>query len=266
MTDVVSTRGFQEPRFVASPQGCYFYHSIELPEFGLQVGQWDLRDDLDAYLGHQSFENKRVVDVGTASGYISFELEKRGAYVIAFDRDLTDVTDDMGLVPFADWKAQFGVTIEDSIREKIVSQRRLQDSFWLGHRLFGSHVRLYCGNVYEGLDPSVGSVDVSFFGCILLHLRDPLLAVTRFARLTRETLIITDTFENVGTFADYPAMFFRPNLSDHSNPGTWWWATPKLYRTFLEILGFKKFELTRHTTSHVESKARAEMFTLVAKR
>src|SRR5204863_8950700 len=102
MTKTASTRGFQEPRLVTSPEGCYFYHSIELPQLGLQVGQWDLRDDIDAYLGHQSFASKRVVDVGTASGFVSFELEKRGADVIAFDRDLDDRSDDMGLVPFSD--------------------------------------------------------------------------------------------------------------------------------------------------------------------
>ena len=144
-------------------------------------------------------------------------------------------------------------------------QRQLQNSFWLAHRLLGSNVRRYCGNVYEGL-VGVESVDVSFFGSILLHLRDPLLAVMRFARITREMLIITDTFEEVGSFADYPAMFFRPNLSDRTNPGTWWWATPKLYQTFLEILGFTRFELTRHGASHVMGGATARMFTLVAKR
>ena len=90
--------------------------------------------------------------------------------------------------------------------------------------------------------------------------------MTRFARITREMIIITDTFENVGKFAEYPAMFFRASLSDHTNSGTWWWPTPKLYQTFLEILGFTNFELTRHTADYVDSKARAELFTLVARR
>ena len=250
---------------MASPDDCYFYHSIELPGLGLQVGHWDLRPDIDAYLGRQSFKGRRVVDVGTASGFVTFELEKRGADVIAFDRDLNDRSDDMGLVPFEDWKGQFGIGMEESIEQKLAQQRKLQNSFWLAHRLLRSNVRLYCGNVYDGL-VGVGDVDVSFFGCILLHLRDPLLAVMRFAKITRQMLIITDTFEPIGSFADYPAMFFRPNVNDRTNPGTWWWATPKLYQTFLEILGFKHFELTRHTASHVKGDTQAQMFTLVATR
>ena len=48
---------------------------------------------------------KRIVDVGTASGCLCFEMERRGGEVVAFDRLLTtDPDDDMGLVPFADFE------------------------------------------------------------------------------------------------------------------------------------------------------------------
>jgi hypothetical protein len=52
-------------------------------------------------------------------------------------------------------------------------------------------------------------VDIAFFGEILLHLRDPLLAMPQFARRTRETLIITDTLENLGHLTELPIMLLR---------------------------------------------------------
>jgi hypothetical protein len=186
-----SSTGFQAPRFVPSPEGCSFYHSIEPPGFGLQVGHWDLRAAVDDYLGHQYWKDRRMVDVGVASGFISLELERRGADVISFDRSLDDRSDETGILSFTDFQAQFGRTLEAAIERRLANQRRLQDSYWLAQRLFQSKNRLYCGNVSDGM-PGVDEADVSFFGCILLHLRDPLLALTRFARLTREALIVTD--------------------------------------------------------------------------
>jgi hypothetical protein len=265
MNTNLASRGFQQRRYVDSPSGCFFYHSIDLPGFGLQVGHWDLRADIDAYLGPHPLAGRRVVDVGAASGYVSLEMEKRGAEVIAFDRELDDVTDDMGLIPFDDFESRFGMSLATAIEHRRTAQRRLQDSFWLAHRLFESKNRLYCGNVYRGM-PDAGPVDVSFFGCILLHLRDPLLALTQFGRITRQTLIITDTFENIGPLTEYAVAFLRPNINDASNSGTWWWPTPKLLQSFLEILGFRRFELSRHTARHVVSSADVPMYTLVAHR
>lgn len=259
------TRGFQSPRYVASPADCYFYHSIELPGFGLQVGHWDLRDDIDAYLGRQQFAERTVADVGAASGFVSFELEKRGASVISFDRALDDRTDDLGLIPFDDYKNRLGITVEEAIEHRLWNQRKLQDSYWLAHRLLESNARLYCGNVYEGM-PDVASVDVSFFGCILLHLRDPLLALTKFGRITKQTLIITDTLENLGHLAEYPIMFLRANARDTSNTGTWWSPTPSLLKQFLEVLGFGRFQWSTHEAQHVAGQRKVTLYTLVAER
>ena len=58
---------------------------MDLPGFG-EVGKgWDLRKTIDDYLGHFDFRGKRVLDVGTASGFLTFEMEKRGAEVVSFD-------------------------------------------------------------------------------------------------------------------------------------------------------------------------------------
>jgi hypothetical protein len=256
---------FEEPVYVADPSVCYFYHSMDLPEFGLQAGHWDIRKDIDNYLGNQDFRGKSVIDVGTASGFLAFEMEKRGADVIAFDRDLADTNDDVGLVPFHDFERRFGVTFQKMVEQRIAMQRQLRNSFWLSHRLLQSNVRLYAGNVYTGIK-GIAPVDYCFFGSILLHLRDPLRALSVFAPLVLEKIIVTEIRENIGQMKDAPVLFLRPNLGDLGNVGTWWYLTPAVVKCFLEILGFSKFSLTTHQAIHVQGGRPAMHYTLVASR
>ncbi|MBV9971725.1 MAG: hypothetical protein JO135_00155, partial [Candidatus Eremiobacteraeota bacterium] len=35
---------YAEPRTVTNLSDCYFYHTMEIPGYGLVEGQWDLRD------------------------------------------------------------------------------------------------------------------------------------------------------------------------------------------------------------------------------
>lgn len=66
-------------------EACYFYHYMNLPGVGEVGTGWDLRETVDDYLGNLDFKGKRVGDVGTASGYLTFAMEERGAEVVSFD-------------------------------------------------------------------------------------------------------------------------------------------------------------------------------------
>ena len=78
---------YASPRVVTDITQCYFYHTIDLPEIGTVEGNWDLRAGLHEYLGNFDFRGKRVLDIGTANGILSFWMEKHGAEVISFDLD-----------------------------------------------------------------------------------------------------------------------------------------------------------------------------------
>lgn len=264
--DQVTAAGFQVPYHVETLDECTFYHSMELPGIGLVPGDWDLRDDVEAYLGKQRFAGKRVVDVGAASGYLTFEMERRGADVVAFDRRLTnEPNDDMGLVPFADFDRRHPGGLPGAIQARIETQQRLQRSFWFAHERLRSRAQLFCGTAYE-CPPELGAFDYTFFGAILLHLRDPLGALISFARATREKLIITEQSENMGHLEGHPIMALRPQVSDAGNLGTWWYLPPPLLQRFLEILGFRQFALTHHQATFLTSRRRLPFFTLVASR
>ena len=156
-------------RHVADPADCFFYHTMELPGIGLVEGQWDLRGNVDAYLGHVDVRGKRVLELGTASGFLCFEMERRGAAVVGYDLSETDAWD---IVPTG---GRASASTSDDKRESI---RRLNNAWWLAHRLLGSSAKVSYGSVYA-LPADLGPFDVATFGSILLHVRDPFLALQR---------------------------------------------------------------------------------------
>ena len=72
-------------RTITEISDCYFYHTIDLPGHGIIKDEWDLRTGLDSYLGHIQLTGKRVLEIGTANGFLCFEMEKRGAEMVAVE-------------------------------------------------------------------------------------------------------------------------------------------------------------------------------------
>src|SRR5437667_328088 len=84
---------YAEPRTVTDLEDCYFYHSMEIPGHGLVEGPWDLRGGVDDYLGGVDLRDKRVLEIGTASGFLCFTMQGRGAEVVALERALRLTTE-----------------------------------------------------------------------------------------------------------------------------------------------------------------------------
>jgi hypothetical protein len=72
----------------------------------------------------------------------------------------------------------------------------LRNSYWFSHKLLKSNAQVVYGNIYD-LPSGIGLVDIATFGSILLHLRDPFLALANAARFVRETIIVTDCFHGI---------------------------------------------------------------------
>ena len=73
---------FAAPLNVDNVADCYFYHTMELPGHGVIEGRdWDLRGRVDEYLGKVDFAGQRVLEIGPASGFLTFEMENRGAII-----------------------------------------------------------------------------------------------------------------------------------------------------------------------------------------
>jgi 2-polyprenyl-3-methyl-5-hydroxy-6-metoxy-1,4-benzoquinol methylase len=76
---------YAAPRVITDVRDCFFYHTIDVPGHGTINGDWDLRPGIRDYLGQVDFLGKRVLDVGAASGFLTFTMEKQGAQVISYD-------------------------------------------------------------------------------------------------------------------------------------------------------------------------------------
>jgi hypothetical protein len=248
---------------------------MEVPGLGLVKGEWDLRPGVRAYLGNVELRGKRVLELGTASGYLCFEMERQGAEVIAYD---LSPAQDWDVVPYARtdneaWKAE---------RKKHIE--RLNNAWRFAHAALGSKARVVYGSVYE-VPESIGPVDVATFGSILLHVRDPFLALQKALALTRETVIVTDLLPHgyrayaaarslaekvpvprVQRMAKLSKNYaeFVPDAARGEPREVWWNLTPDVVARMIAVLGFEDVEVTFHTQRYLETDAK--MFTVVGRR
>jgi SAM-dependent methyltransferase len=254
-------RLYAPPRLVTQLEDCSFYHTMDIPGHGTVDGPWDLRAGVRDYLGGVDFRGKRVLELGTASGFLCFHMERQGAQVVAFDVSPRHV-ELMNVVPFA--RGEQGHYL-GYLRGKVA---RLNNSWWLAHRAFQSAARVVYGDIYA-VPEAIGPVDIATFGCILLHLRDPFQALASALPLVRDTVIITETFSaaehptwNHATPA--PSLVFQPNSHSNHPPATWWSFSPQVLCRFLGVLGFEETRVTYHT--QLFRGQPAPLFTVVGRR
>lgn len=226
------------------PASCYFYHTSDLPGYGHFQGQWDIRGYEDGYFSHYNFGGKRVFDCGLASGFLAFEMERRGANVTGLDLDETQ-DETMGLIPYNDFEERFGTSFKIIADHRRIAQQNLRASFLLARQAHKSNVRLMIGNIMTH-DIPMAPADVALFGNILLHLRDPLSALYNVASKVSAAIIVTEALDIPPISLDAPPrLLFRPNYKDRTNPnpGTWWFIEPSWLKAVLEIVGFRSFDV-----------------------
>ena len=218
------------PRFVDRLEDCFFYHAMELPGFGLVPAHWDLRGRFEEYIGGVEVAGKSVLDVGAATGFLSFEAEKRGAArVLSFD--MSDARQQTFL-PFKDklyyrdrerWAQQYGAEIE-----------RWKNAYWLCHRLLESKAEAYYGNIYE-LPAELGQFDIAIVGSVLEHLNDQITALASIARRTKETIVIVSPLLQT----DERIARFESLASNPDADFTWWTYSLGVYAEVFAMLGFR---------------------------
>jgi hypothetical protein len=254
------TSVYAEPRTVTDLEECYFYHSMEIPGYGLVEGPWDLRGGVDDYLGNVDLNGKRVLEVGTASGFLCFTMEGRGADVVAYD--LSD-KQSWDVVPYSQYDHE---SFDAERREHL---RKLNNSWWLAHGAFESSAKVVYGTVYE-LPEEIGRVEVATYGNVLRHFRDPFLALERGLRLTTETAIVTEnpslrySLPQMAASLLKPNMAFLPNYERVKPRESWWHFTPAAIKQMLGILGFEDTTVKYHV-QRFEGR-RNPQFTVVGRR
>jgi hypothetical protein len=260
---------YEKERGVVDLGECAFYHTMDIPGYGLVEGKWDLRGKEREYLGNVDLNGKRVLEMGTSSGFLCYYMERCGAEVIAHDI-ASDVEWDV--VPFKQYDYL------SKIEEFKDYNNRMKNAFWLAHRAYNSNAKVCYSSIYD-IPEDIGDVDIATLCSILLHIRDPFRALQNVLSHVKETVIITDLYKpsndnyckrlvrkitgkNIG--AEMPCMEFLPDHDGIKNKDVWWGLNPEVIRRFIGVLGFDTIRTSYHTQKlHGED---SRMFTVVGRR
>jgi hypothetical protein len=213
---------------------------------------WDLRDRFDEYTGYVPVGGKSLLDVGTASGFLSFEAEKRGAIVTSFDADSVE---QIQYIPIND--IHLAEELRRTAKEYFYKMRK---GYCYLHECFNSKAKAVYGNIYRLSDVAPPS-DIVMLGQVLVHVRDPLEVLRQASMLAKETLVITE-----GSFeSDRPIAAF---LGTSAIPYSWWHFSNQLYRHWLSLLGFHVIKESKgfYKCGYREMPAEVEVWTFVAER
>jgi SAM-dependent methyltransferase len=219
---------------------------MDVPGYGEVGGEWDLRGKENEYLGGVDFQGKRVLDVGTSSGFLTFYMESQGAEVVSFDLSREYISS-LDIAPSK-------YNLEKFLVEYRAYIEKLNNAYWLSHAAYHSKAKMVYGTVYD-IPKEIGRVDISVFGSILLHIRDPFLALHNALRLTREKVIVVEPLwkarrrfitKLLARFAGPYMAFITPYRAKTPQMG-WWLLTPEIIKAFIAALGFEQSEVTYHS-------------------
>ena len=199
-------------------------------------GRIDLRETVGKVLP-SDLAGRRALDIGTFDGFWAFEMERRGADVVAID---------VPSLESAEWPAINRDRLEATAREWGLELGR---GFRLAAEALGSSVeRVECPVQELTAERIGGAVDFVFSGAILLHLRDPVGALERIhdALAPGGQLVILEPFSPARTIRSprRPVAEFQPLTTSFN----WWlpnlagleaWLTAARFEG-VERLGFHR--------------------------
>jgi len=191
-----------------------WWHSFELPD-GTQIdGVSSLaiqKQRIEAFAIPQSLNGKRVLDIGTWDGWFSFEMERRGADVIAIDC----------------W---------DNPRFREM------------HAILNSRVDYRQLDMYELTPERIGKFDIVLFMGVLYHLKHPLLALERVCALTTdfaavESFILREEHRPGAQVAERTFMEFYETEELGGQTDNWYGPSLPCLLALCRTAGFARAEL-----------------------
>jgi tRNA (mo5U34)-methyltransferase len=152
-----------------------WYHSMELPDGRVIPGFQSLdvlRNRLAQFPIPADLRGKRALDIGAWDGWFTFELERRGAQLMAVDS-----------TPF--------------------------ERFRIARDLLGSHAEYRIDDVCRLSPAQIGCFDIVMFLGVLYHLKHPMLALEKVCELSTDMVCVESFVTGDGSdAADKPVMEF----------------------------------------------------------
>lgn len=238
----------------------YWYHTIDLGAGLVTPGVYDYRHSLEAFCFPENLRGMKVLDIGAATGFFSFEFEKRGGSVVS-----TELPSLLDIDKFP------GETMEQTLRkleemmpahstyssqqcQQLIQMERLEQfyhyflvaPFDFCRRRLNSQVIRCISTIYDLSPETVGvdQFDVVFLGDVLLHTVYPLKALATAANLCSGTLILAQGMaESLG---NSPAMLYVGGETPGIDEISWWWPNYACFEQLLRKLGFRQVEVKGH--------------------
>jgi tRNA (mo5U34)-methyltransferase len=198
-----------------------WYHTLELPG-GTTEGWFDLRPLVPHYGLPDDMTGMRALEVGTWDGFWAFEMERRGAEVVAIDLE-----NDADL----DWPPRR--------RPDQPKSRARGAGFELASRLLDSRVERVICSIYDATPEDLGTFDVVFCGSVLIHLRDQLLALERIANLCTGTFYSAEEYDRRMNLLPFPASRY---LADRESAVVFWLPSIRTWKRMMWTAGFDRVE------------------------
>jgi tRNA (mo5U34)-methyltransferase len=176
------TGGADAPTALATEAAAHgWYHTLELPYGVVTAGAYDHRSVVSRYGIPDDLNGKGVLDIGSSDGFWALEFERRGATVTAVD---IQSAAELDLPPAV---------------KRVVAEEKLDwrfgAEFAFARHVLGSTIEALDMSVYD-LDPDqLGVFDLVHAGDLLLHLRDPMLALQRIRSVTAGSALLSDCFD-----------------------------------------------------------------------
>jgi len=199
-----------------------WYHTLELAPGHTTKGMFDLRSQVRHYGLPERMDGMRALDVGTWDGFWAFEMERRGAEVVALDLD-----DERDL----DWPPRR--------RPQSFPDEPRGSGFRLAKEVYGSNVERVNMSIYQATPEELGQFDLIFCGSVMIHLRDQLLALERIAGLCRGKFISAEEYDVAAGFVPFPASRY---LADRDKAVVYWLPSARTWRRMLWTAGFDRVE------------------------
>jgi tRNA (mo5U34)-methyltransferase len=187
-----------------------WFHCMDLPGGIRTTGTYDPTKTLPRLHLPDRLHGLRVLDVGAWDGFYSFEMERRGAEVLATDHYSWGG---------GGWGSKAG--------------------FEFARRALGSRVRdLRIDPLDLSPDAVDGTYDIVLLLGVLYHLRDPLQVLERVRSVTGDLLVLET---EVGMLLKRrPAAEFFPASELNDDPTNWWAPNVPAMIGMLRVAGFRE--------------------------
>jgi len=229
----------------------FWYHTVDLGDGLVTPGSFDYRAAIAEFGLPASMAGMTALDVGSATGFFAFELERRGAAVTSIELPALSQWDcfpgesTSGIIgkirerlPYHSIlpREEIAETFR-TMSEKELYRVLLDGPFHFCRERLGSRVeRVYC-TVYELGQALTGRhFDLVMLSDILIHTVDPLGALASAAGMCGGELIVADDI--IGAEDDPPALRYVGGASANADMAEWWRPNVAWFRQILTRLGF----------------------------